>query len=256
MTLASTRTATNVLDDMLVPRGSELTHRLMRGVRSALYSHTVAARRVTLAAGDLLHQTEGADGRVYFIDGGAIYLEHYSPTGRRTIIDVLSRNDYFGEDSLPGMPNQYIPAAVVDTNLIVLDTAVLRDLLDDASICDVWLHSQMLKARRHRSLLLQHTTSDCEARLAMRLLDLAQGFGTASGRTIRIGLKLRHEDYAAMIGTTRSRVGLFLQRFTDRGMIRRAPCGSLHADPRLIVDYLMERMGLGPGRLARPDAVA
>ncbi|MGW0503434.1 Crp/Fnr family transcriptional regulator [Micromonospora sp. NPDC003241] len=255
MTLASTRTATSVLDDMLVPRGSELTLRLMKGVRSALYAHPVAARRVALAAGELL-QTDGADGRVYFIDSGAIFLEHYSPTGRRTIIDMLSKNEYFGEDSLPGMPNQYIPAAVVDTNLIVLDNVVMRDLLDEANICDVWLRSQMLKARRHRSLLLQHTTSDCEARLAMRLLDLAQGFGTASGRSIRIGLKLRHEDYAAMIGTTRSRVGLFLQRFTERGMIRKTPCGAIHADPRLIVDYLMERMGLGPGRLGRPDAVA
>ncbi|QOC92064.1 Crp/Fnr family transcriptional regulator [Micromonospora craniellae] len=256
MTLASTRTPTSVLDDMLVPRGSELTHRLMKGVRSALYSPTVAARRVALAGGELLHQPGGADGRVYFIESGAICLEHYSPTGRRTILDVLSKNEYFGEDSLPGMPNQYIPAAVVDTSLIVVESAALRDLLDEPNICDVWLHSQMLKARRHRSLLLQHTTSDCEARLAMRLLDLAQGFGAASGRSVRIGLKLRHEDYAAMIGTTRSRVGLFLQRFTDRKMIRKASCGAIVADPRLIVEYLMERMGLASGRLSRPDAVA
>ncbi|MBX7269912.1 Crp/Fnr family transcriptional regulator [Micromonospora sp. Llam7] len=246
MTMASTGTATRVLDDMLVPRGSELSSRLMKGIKSTLHTRAVPTRRVELADGELLHQPGATDSRVYLIETGAICLEHYSPTGRRTILDVLSANEYFGEDSLPGMPSQYTPAAITPTRLIVMESGVLHGLLREANVFDVWQHSQILKARRHRSLLLQHVTSDSEARLAMRLLDLTQSFGTRTGQDIRIGLKLRHEDYAAMIGTTRSRVGLFLQRFTDRKMIRRAPCGAIVANPRLIVGYIMERMGLRP----------
>ncbi|PZG18838.1 hypothetical protein C1I95_12825 [Micromonospora craterilacus] len=246
MTMTSTRTVASVLDDMLVPRGSELTVRLMEGIKPTLHSPAVPTRRVELACGELLHQPGATDGRVYLIESGAVCLEHYSPTGRRTILDVLSTNEYFGEDSLPGMPSQYTPAAVTATKLIGVESTVLHSLLRDANVFDVWQHSQILKARRHRSLLLQHAISDSEARLAMCLLDLAQSFGTSTGQDVRIGLKLRHEDYAAMIGTTRSRVGLFLQRFTDRKMIRKSSCGAIVANPRIIVGYIMERMGLPP----------
>ncbi|MEV6811613.1 Crp/Fnr family transcriptional regulator [Micromonospora sp. NPDC051296] len=244
--MTSTQTVASVLDDMLVPRGSELTVRLMEGIKPTLRSLAIPTRRVELACGELLHQPGATDGRVYLIESGAVCLEHYSPTGRRTILDVLSTNEYFGEDSLPGMPSQYTPAAVTATKLIGVESAVLHSLLRDANVFDVWQHSQILKARRHRSLLLQHAISDSEARLAMCLLDMAQSFGTSTGQDVRIGLKLRHEDYAAMIGTTRSRVGLFLQRFTDRKMIRKSPCGAIVANPRIIVGYIMERMGLPP----------
>ena len=246
MAMTSTRTAASVLDDVLVPRGSDLAMRLMEGIKSTLYLNSVPTRRIELAYGELLHQPGPNDGRVYLIESGAVCLEHYSPTGRRTILDVLSTNEYFGEDSLPGMPSQYTPAALTATKLIAVEGVVFHSLLHEANVFDVWLHSQILKARRHRSLLLQHATSDCEARLAMRLLDMTQSFGTRTGEDVRIGLKLRHEDYAAMIGTTRSRVGLFLQRFTDRKMIRKSPCGAIVANPRLIVGYIMERMGLHP----------
>nr|WP_240955606.1 Crp/Fnr family transcriptional regulator [Micromonospora sp. HNM0581] len=218
----------------------------MRGLRSTLYARAVPIRRVELTDGETLHQPGTVDGRVYLIESGAICLENYSPNGRRTILDVLPKNDYFGEDSLPGMPSQYTPSAITPTRLIVIENAVLHSLLCNGSIFDAWQYSQVLKARRHRSLLLQHATSDSEARLAMRLLDLTQTFGTGIGRAVRIDLKLRHEDYAAMIGTTRSRVGIFLQRFTDRKMIRKGPCGAIVADPRRVVEYIMERMGLRP----------
>lgn len=240
--------SSEALADLLVSRRSDLSARLMTSIRTSMTSRSVHGTRYDLARGERLHPAGHADGRVYFVQSGAISMEHFASTGRRTILDVLPRNDYFGEDALPGLANHYTPTALTPTVVVGLEFELFQNIVREADVHHQWRASLMLRSHRYRSFLLQHATSDCEARLAMRLYDLSHAFGTnvdtPSGRAIRIDLRLRHEDFAAMVATTRSRVGFFLQRFADRKMLRKADDGRLVVDPLTLVSYIMERMAL------------
>lgn len=240
----STTAPFEALADVLVSRRFDLSARLMSGIRTSIASRSLCATRYELSCGDRLRPAGHSDNRIYMIESGAVSMEHFSSTGRRIILDVLPRNDYFGEDALPGVSSQYTAAALTSTVLIGLDSELFQDIVQEAPIHQQWRASLMLRSLRSRSFLLQHATSDCEARLAMRLFDLSHTFGTNLGREIRIDLRLRHEDYAAMVSTTRSRVGFFLQRFTDRKMVRKSDDGLLVIDPPTLVGYIMERMDL------------
>jgi CRP-like cAMP-binding protein len=234
------------LGDILIPHGTEASARLMNSVRDSIVCRSMPIARVHLSEGERLRKFDKDENRIYLVENGAVSLEHFSPAGRRTILDVLPPNCLFGEDSLPGQSDQYTPTACVPTRLLSLRNDAFQAIVQDAAVNAHWQMVLMLKARRNRSFLLQNAISDCEARLAMRLFDMAWCFGTKDGREIRIELRLRHEDYAAMIGTTRSRVGFFLQRFAGRNMLRKSEAGLLVVDPPMVVGYIMERMGLTP----------
>lgn len=238
------------LGDILLPMDRGMAPKLMADLRGWIAQGLAPATLIELSAHERLRPQLGPDAaRVYLIEHGVVVLEHYSPRGRRTILDVLPPNDFFGEDSMPGIPEQYNATALSDVSLICLRHDIFQSLIASSELNQLWRLSLNMKVRRHRSFLLRFATSDCETRLALALFDLAHTFGVNSGPKVRIDLRLRHEDYAAMVGTTRSRVGLFLQRFEERNMLQRNRYGQLLIAPGFLVSYIMERMGLTPNIL-------
>lgn len=251
MSLIDAHMAGESLADVLLPPGRDVTPRLVTTVTSLIDSRAVPATRYELAPNERLRPRDDHDtGRVYLVDSGVVSLEHFSPRGRRTILDLLPPHDFFGEDSMPGLPEQYSATAVSPATLICIKHDAFQKLVSEANLGLLWRQSLNVKARRHRSFLLRFATSDCETRLALSLFDMAYTFGTAAGPEVRIELRLRHEDYAAMVATTRSRIGIFLQRFADRGMLRRTGSGHLMVRLPVLVGYIMERMGLTPTPMA------
>jgi len=239
-----TAVATSAFSDVLVPRDSSLLKYLAHSVQERMSSHSTPAAHITLRTGDLLNARTSDRRRIYLIKSGTISQEHFSPAGRRTILDILPSNEYFGDDTDPGVPSQYLASAVEQTSLISIEFEEFQRIVQQAPLYDAWRTSLMLRSRRRRGLLLQHFVSDCEGRLAMRLYDLAQAFGVSCGSETCINLKLRHEDYGAMIGTTRSRVGHFLQRFAEKNLLRKSDEGLLIVNNVALAGYIMERLGL------------
>lgn len=176
---------------------------------------------------------------------GVIALEYYSAAGKRSIFDVISKGEYFGEEAMVSMSSIYSPTAMSDSEVFQFDVDTFQYLLNAAGMTEDWNAVLALKCLHQQALVLQYSTTDCECRLAMRLQSLAAKMGEPTRTGTVIPLRLRHEDFGAMIGTTRSRVGFFLQRFESLGVISRD--GSLiEVHNEELLAYLAERTGVTP----------
>lgn len=83
-------------------------------------------------------------------------------------------------------------------------------------------------------------TMDSEHRLAATLLRLACKLGKRQPEGVQIAIKITHEDLARMIGTTRSRVGIFLKRFRDSGLVEPLPGSFLMINEPGLITFVQE----------------
>jgi CRP/FNR family transcriptional regulator, cyclic AMP receptor protein len=83
-------------------------------------------------------------------------------------------------------------------------------------------------------------TVDSEQRLGQTLLQLARTMGKKDPRSIRIELRISHEELSEMVGTTRPRISLFLQRFHHLGLIQTNKEHLLIIKEKKLTDYLAQ----------------
>jgi CRP-like cAMP-binding protein len=81
-------------------------------------------------------------------------------------------------------------------------------------------------------------TVDSEQRLGMTLLRLARKLGKKDPRSIRIDLRISHEELASMVGTTRPRISVFMQRFRNLGLIEMSTDYHLIIKEKKLTAYL------------------
>ena len=243
-------TMTNVLatmtqQDLLLPPMARFAPRFVERLTSHLTPADRADTRTALPQGSyLFHPGErNADRCITLVASGVIALEYHSAAGRRSIFEVLSGGEFFGEETMVSIDGIYSPTAMSDSEVFQFDLDTFQDLLTTAGMTEDWNALLVLKCLRLQALVLQYGTMDCECRLAMRLQSLAATLGEQRPTGTLIPLWIRHEDFGAMIGTTRSRVGYFLQRFEESGIISRD--GSLiEVHDRALLRYLSERTGV------------
>jgi CRP-like cAMP-binding protein len=136
---------------------------------------------------------------VFYIQSGKVKLTVVSMNGKEAVIAHLPATSFFGEASLAGEMRRVASANALESSTIVrIDKMAMQDML-------------------HRADLVDHLFNSSEKRLA-RLLMLMANFGQTT-KPIPVIAKISQETLAEMIGTTRSRVSFFLNRFRDLGYI-------------------------------------
>ena len=139
--------------------------------------------------------------------------------GKEAVVAILGPGDFFGEGALTGQSIRIGTAtATMPTTVLVIEKgAMLRLLHDEPTFSDRFVSYMLARNLRIEADLVDHLFNSSEKRLARTLLLLAR-YGDQAGAERRIP-RISQETLAEMIGTTRSRVNFFMNKFRDLGFI-------------------------------------
>jgi CRP/FNR family cyclic AMP-dependent transcriptional regulator len=166
----------------------------------------------------IFSQGDRADA-VFFIERGKVTLTVLSRQGKQAVIALLGPGAFFGEGCLAGQPLRMSTATATTATSVVLlpKPAMLRALHEDAEFSETFTTYLLSRNIRIEEDLVDQLFNSSEKRLA-RILLLLANFGK-EGRPERVVPKVSQETLAAMVGTTRSRVSFFMNKFRKLGFI-------------------------------------
>jgi CRP-like cAMP-binding protein len=156
---------------------------------------------------------------VYYIQKGKVKLTVVSKTGREATIGILGEGDFFGEGTLAGQPQRMGSAvAMMDCEILRIDKkAMVSALHREHTFSDLFVAYLLARNIRYEEDLVDQLFNSSEKRLARVLLLLAH-FGK-DGVPETVVPKISQESLAEMVGTTRSRVSFFMNRFRKLGFV-------------------------------------
>jgi CRP-like cAMP-binding protein len=156
---------------------------------------------------------------VFYIQRGKVKVAVVSKQGKEAVVAILGTNEFFGEGCLAGQALRIATAATMTDSVIVrLEKAViLRVLHQEPAFAEMFIAHLLGRTIRVESDLVDQLFNSSEKRLA-RLLLLLANFGKDDKPEPMIA-KISQETLAEMIGTTRSRVSFFMNKFRKLGFI-------------------------------------
>jgi CRP/FNR family transcriptional regulator, cyclic AMP receptor protein len=156
---------------------------------------------------------------VFYIQKGKVKLTVVSKTGKEATIGILNEGDFFGEGCLTGQPLRLCSAtAMIDCSVMRIDKKSMMQVLHrEHAFSDLFVKYLLTRNIRYEEDLVDQLFNSSEKRLARMLLLLAH-FGK-EGKPETIVPKISQETMAEMVGTTRSRVSFFMNRFRKLGFI-------------------------------------
>jgi CRP-like cAMP-binding protein len=184
-----------------------------------LDSAGVARRIVEYRRADVIFTQGDPCESVLYIQKGGVKISVLSKTGRQAVVAMLGPGDFFGEGGLAGQPVRMASAtAVMASTILLVDQYAMASVLHQQhAMSDRLIAHLLAKTIRTEEELVDQLFSSSEKRLARKLLLLARyGEHGESGRTIPA---ISQETLAEIVGTTRSRVNVFMKKFQRLGFI-------------------------------------
>jgi len=163
-------------------------------------------------------QGEPADA-VFYIQRGKVKVTVISEQGKEAVVAILGTDEFFGEACLAGQAQRIATVTTMTDSVIARlgQEAVVRVIHQEPAFSEMFIAHLLSRAIRVEADLVDQLSNSSEKRLA-RLLLLLANFGK-EGTPEPIIAKISQETLAEMIGTTRSRVGFFMNRFRKLGFI-------------------------------------
>ena len=157
---------------------------------------------------------------VFYIRDGKVKVTVISEQGKEAVVAVLGSDEFCGEGCLTGQLRRVATAAAMtECEIMRLEKeAVVRVLHDEPAFSEMFISHLLARTLRVKADLVDQLFNSSEKRLARALLLLAN-FGK-EGRPETIIAKVSQETLAEMIGTTRSRVSHFMNKFRELGFIK------------------------------------
>ncbi|MGZ4964634.1 MAG: Crp/Fnr family transcriptional regulator [Limisphaerales bacterium] len=156
---------------------------------------------------------------VFYVQNGKVKLTVVSKRGKEAVVAILPEGSFFGEGCLAGQPLRMSTASSIEKSWIVrIDKNAMLNLLHrEPEFSELFLAYTLSRNIRMEADLVDHLFNSSEKRLARLLLLLAH-YGHES-KPMPVIAKLSQETLAEMVGTTRSRVSFFMNRFRELGFI-------------------------------------
>ena len=166
----------------------------------------------------IFSQGDPADS-IFYLQTGKVRLTVVSKTGKEATIGILGEGSFFGEGSLAGQPLRMGSAtAMTDCSVLRIEKkAMSQTLRREHTLSDLFVAYLLARNIRYEEDLVDQLFNSSEKRLARLLLMLAH-FGK-DGIPETVIPKISQETLAEMVGTTRSRVSFFMNRFRNLGFI-------------------------------------
>ena len=197
----------------------------LAGVGEGRSTHTYAAGKDVFSQGE-----PAAD--VFFLQRGKVKLSLISPRGKEAVLAIVGPNQFFGEGCLAGQAVRTVTAtAIAPCSVVrVQKAAMVRALQDRPEFSDTFIAHLLSRNIRIEEDLTDQLFNSSEKRLA-RILLLLANFGK-EGIPEPVIARLSQQTLADMIGTTRSRVSFFMNKFRRFGFIEYN--GGMHINSSLL----------------------
>ncbi len=184
-----------------------------------LASPGLERRVVTYARRAVIYSQGDPSDAVMYLRNGGVQLGIVSPSGKEAIVATLDAGDFFGEGALGGQRVRLTTAraTLASAVLVLPKRQMVRLLHSDQTFADRFIAHILARNARLEADLVDQLFNSSEKRLARTLLLLAR-----HGRhdePVQVVPKVSQETLAEMIGTTRSRVNFFLNKFRKLGLI-------------------------------------
>jgi CRP/FNR family cyclic AMP-dependent transcriptional regulator len=179
----------------------------------------VRAQHVEYAVGATIFAQGDPASSIMYVVQGRVRLSVLSSAGKEAVIAVLDDNHFFGEGCLVGQPQRMATASAMTASTIVIveKPEMVRQLHAQPAFADRFLTHMLTRNIRIEEDLLDQLFNSSEKRLARTLLLLARhGEPEGSHRALS---RVSQETLADMVGTTRSRVNFFMNKFRKLGFI-------------------------------------
>jgi CRP/FNR family transcriptional regulator, cyclic AMP receptor protein len=166
----------------------------------------------------LFSQGDLADA-VFYIQKGKVKVTVVSEQGKEAVVAILGAGEFFGEGCLAGQARRIANVAAITEGVIMRleKAAVVRVIHQESAFSEMFIAHLLARAIRVEADLVDQLFNSSEKRLA-RILLLLANFGKEGNPEPMIA-KISQETLAGMIGTTRSRVSFFMNRFRKLGFI-------------------------------------
>ena len=166
----------------------------------------------------IFSQGDSADS-IFYIHKGKVKLTVVSNRGKEAVIAILGATDFFGEGCLAGQLKRMATATAMSPLIVTRleKTAAIRVLRDEPVFTELFLHHLLSRSIRVEEDLVDQLFNSSEKRLARVLLLLAN-LGK-EGKPEPVIAKISQQTLADIVGTTRSRVSFFMNRFRKLGFV-------------------------------------
>ena len=215
----------------------KLTFDVEEFLRSAAVGTTVATYRLR----DIIFSQGDASDSVLYVQKGTVKLSVLSRGGKEAIVAMLEPGAFFGESALVGPLRRDMATAVTAaTVLIIPKQQMIRLLHEQPTFADRFIAHTLARNLRIEQDVVDQLFNSSEKRLARALLLLAHH--GRPGTTDRLLPRISQQTIAEMVGTTRSRVNSFMNKFKKLGYIKYN--GGLKVNDSLMTVLRDEHIGL------------
>jgi len=214
----STPTASDVSDNGTIVMPPKKARRVFNA-EVLLNSAGVARRCVEYPRGKAIFAQGDPADTVLYIQQGTVKLSVLSERGKEAVVGVLAQGDFFGEGALAGQPVRLATATAMTASriLVVPKRQMIRLLHQQHALSDRFIAHMLARNTRLEEDLVDQLFNASEKRLARTLVLLAR-YGKSDGPR-KVLPKFSQEVLAEMVGTTRSRVNFFMNKFRRLGFV-------------------------------------
>ena len=201
--------------------------------------------------GAFFSQGDSADS-VFYLQSGRVKVTVVSANGKEATIILLFAGDFIGEESLaaaPGHRSATVTAITSSYAMKITRSEMIRVMHDEHAFSDLFLSHLLARSMRTQEDLVDQLFNSSEKRLARLLLLMAE-YGEP-GEPTRFIPRITQETLAEMVGTTRSRVSFFMNRFRKLGFIDYN--GRIQVHKSLLKAVLLDRL---PEQNSLPQRIA
>jgi CRP/FNR family transcriptional regulator, cyclic AMP receptor protein len=188
-------------------------------IKAFLESGGVSGKVVTRRSGQVVYAQGDPCDSVFYIQTGGVKLRVLSHAGKEAIVAMLGPGDFFGEGALAGQPRRMSTAVATGASafLVVMKEQMVRLLHEQHALSDRFIAYVLARNIRVEADLVDQLFNSSEKRLARTLLLLAR-YGRQDVPH-RVLPRISQEVLAEMVGTTRSRVNFFMNKFKKLGFV-------------------------------------
>jgi CRP/FNR family transcriptional regulator, cyclic AMP receptor protein len=219
------------------PQSDEFKQQL----RNSFQRETFDSHAIKVARHDNVYTSGDHDEMVYFIESGQIKLLMLSADGKECLLAIHSGGDIFGELCLSGLGARLETATAMKATILKrIPCSQFFARLSRDALFEGFVRYLAVRIADQQQVIANLVTVDSEQRLGQTLLQLARTMGKKDPRSIRIELRISHEELSEMVGTTRPRVSLFMQRFHNLGLIETNKDRFFIIKEKKLADYLAQ----------------
>jgi CRP/FNR family transcriptional regulator, cyclic AMP receptor protein len=196
------------------------SHQFKEQMQGSLFNETKNSSPIKVGKHDHVYTAGDKRETEYSIEKGQIKLVMASSEGKECMLAIHGPGDVFGELCLSGLGGRLETAtAMEDSFLKEIPCVKFLDRLAQDSLLEGFIKYLAVRVADQQQVIANLVTVDSEQRLGTTLLQIARKFGKKDPRSIRIEVKISHEELGTMVGTTRPRISVFMQRFRNLDLI-------------------------------------